>query len=89
MVDADIEDYDRERLRNAVSDRTGINKRTIDHAIKTAVSEREKHREQEERDRRIAERRDPRPLILVPAADAPWLPVVETLNDIFGCFGGR
>jgi hypothetical protein len=84
VVDADIEDHDRERIRNAVSARTGVNKRTIDQAIKTAIGERTVRRQQEERDRRNAERRDPRPQILVPAADAPWLPEVETLNDILG-----
>jgi hypothetical protein len=84
VLDADIQDHDRERLRNDVSARTGINKRTIDQAIERAVNEREMHRTQEEHDRRLAERRDPRPQIRVPRADAQWLPQMDVLNDVLG-----
>ena len=72
VLDADIQDHERERLRNDVSARTETNKRTIDQAIKQAVNEREMSRAQEAHDRRIAERRDPRPRIMVPSVDAPW-----------------
>lgn len=84
VLDADIQDHERERLRNDVSTRTGTNKRTIDQAIKQAVNEREMSRAQEARDRRIAERRDPRPRIMVPALDAPWIPQMDLLNDVLG-----
>ncbi|MGC2415718.1 MAG: hypothetical protein WA459_23845 [Stellaceae bacterium] len=84
VLDADIQDHERERVRNDVSTRTGTNKRTIDKAIEKAVNEREMSRAQEARERGLAERRDPRPLVPVPAGDAPWLPQMDALNDILG-----
>jgi hypothetical protein len=41
-------------------------------------------RGQEERKRRFAERRDPRPMIGVPFADDPWLPQMGVLNEVLG-----
>jgi hypothetical protein len=34
------------------------------------------------RNRRLAERRDPRPQIDTPAPDAPWLPQMDILNEV-------
>jgi hypothetical protein len=50
--------------------------------LKAALEKNAAQRAQEERDRRLAERRDPRPLIGVPPEDAPWLPQVGTINEI-------
>lgn len=83
-LNADLAKHDRERLRNLVHSRTGVNKRTIDEAVRGAEKEADVRREQEERNRRMAERRDPRPLIPVPTADAPWNPVMDTLNHVLG-----
>ncbi len=82
--DADLQGHERERLRNDISARTGINKRTIDNAIKQAEKRREADHAREEKDRRIAERRDPRPQVPVPLPDEPFLSQVELLNDILG-----
>ena len=81
---AELASHDRERLRNLVHDRTGTNKRTIDQRIKKDEEEAAARRKQNERERLIAERRDPRPPIPVPLADAPFLPEMEVLNDILG-----
>ena len=84
VLNADIATPDQERLRNLVYSRTGVNKRTIDEAVRGAKKETVVRGEQEERNRRMAERRDPRPVIPVPTADAPWNPVMDTLNYILG-----
>jgi hypothetical protein len=39
---------------------------------------------QQERERRLAERQDPRPLIPVPELDEVWLPLMSLLNDVLG-----
>ena len=36
------------------------------------------------RAKRLAARKDPRPAIDVPAYDAPWLPIADTVNAVLG-----
>jgi hypothetical protein len=84
VVDGDISRHELERVRDALSTRTGVNKRTIDQTITAAKAERRAQRVQEDQSRRMAERRDPRPQIPVPFPDDPFLPVVATLNDVLG-----
>ncbi len=71
-----------EHLRDLASSRAGVSKRAIERKLKAARQQRAIQRAQEERDRRAAERQDPRPQIAAPARDAPWLPQMEVLNDV-------
>ena len=71
VLTADLAAHDRERFRNSVYTRTEVNKRTIDDAVRGAEKEAVGRREQEERNRRVAKRRDPRPVIPAPTPDGP------------------
>jgi hypothetical protein len=81
-VTADLDAGEIEELRNLVVERSGINRRTIASMVKAAQRKQAAEREQENRTRRLAERRDPRPEIEIPAPDAPWLPQMRMLNEI-------
>jgi hypothetical protein len=52
--------------------------------LKAAQRQHADERAEQERERRFAARYDPRPLIKVPAIDAPWLPQMRTLDDVLG-----
>jgi len=80
----DLSEDETETLRNQIADRTGIGRRTLDVRLKRESKERAHREAQEERQRRIAERCDPRPQIPAPAPDAPWLPQMQVLNDVLG-----
>ena len=56
----------------------------IDDALEAAQQQRPRERAKEERGRRFAARRDPRPHIRAPGADAAWLPEMDVLNDVIG-----
>jgi hypothetical protein len=81
---ADLNDQEIEALRNETSKRSGIGKRTITTLLKAAQQQRADERKQQECERRLAERNDPRPQINVPNNDAPWLPVMDALNEVIG-----
>ncbi len=84
MLTADANQDEAETLRNAVAERSGTGKRTLDNQLKQARKEQADERAQEERERQTAERQDPRPQIEAPASDAPWLPQMAVLNDVLG-----
>jgi hypothetical protein len=79
-----LDDLETERLRNLAAELSGITKRTISAMLKGARRQFNKQRAAQERQRRAAERLDPRPNILVPASDDPWLPQMGILDDIHG-----
>lgn len=83
-VNADLNDAELEDLRNLVAERTRTNRRTVAAMLKAARDERAAQRSLEERERRLAERRDPRPRIDVPFSDDEWLPQMGVLNEIMG-----
>jgi hypothetical protein len=70
-VAADLDDEEIEDLRNLAAEKSGINRRTISGMLKAAFKKKDAQRVQEMKARRLAERRDPRPLIPVPRLDAP------------------
>jgi hypothetical protein len=79
---AELSDDEAEELRNYTAKRSGISKSTIAKALDTERRQQAKRRAEEARTQRLAERRDPRPEIVAPAADDPWLPVMAILNDV-------
>jgi hypothetical protein len=81
---AELDADELERLRDLASQRAGVGKRAIDRKLKAARQEQASQCAQEEHTRRAAERQDPRPQIEAPAADAPWLPQMQVLNDVLG-----
>jgi hypothetical protein len=78
---ADLDDQEIELLRNEAAKRSGLAKRTISQMLREAKQERAARRKREQRERRLAERDDPRPQIMVPDQDAPWLPQMDTINE--------
>jgi hypothetical protein len=83
-VAADLDEQEIEELRNLAAERSGTNKRPITAMLKVARRQHAEERAEQERERRLAERSDPRPLINVPAIDAPWLPEMRTLDGVLG-----
>ncbi|MGY4420787.1 hypothetical protein ACVWY2_003236 [Bradyrhizobium sp. JR6.1] len=81
---ADLDDLELEDLRNLAAERSGANKRTVSAMLKVAQKEYTAKHEEQERERRFANRIDPRPQIMKPALDAPWLPQMGVLNDVLG-----
>jgi hypothetical protein len=82
VLDGDLEDDEVEELRNLAHEKTGINKRTLDHKLKAARQKATARRVQQERERRLAERKDPRPQLPVPPSDAEWMPPMRAINDV-------
>jgi hypothetical protein len=80
----DLDPAEIEYLRNLVNERANVGKRVLDRMLREARAAAAKKRAQEERDLRLAERRDPRPQIPAPLPDAPWLPQMEVLNEVLG-----
>jgi hypothetical protein len=86
---ADLDPQEREELCNLAAERSGTGKRTVPAMLKTAERKYAEQRAEQERERRFAERADPRPLIRVPAVDAPWAPEMRTLDDVLGASTAR
>jgi hypothetical protein len=73
-----------EVLIQYVHKRTKIGLREIRPTIKAARQAAHEKRQGAERAERAASRTDPRPRIPAPLPDAPWLPVIGTMNEVLG-----
>jgi hypothetical protein len=82
VLAGDLGEEDVERLRNLASKRGDVGKRALDRLLKEARQEKTVRQRREERERRLAARRDPRPQIPAPLPDDPWLPQMQILNDV-------
>jgi hypothetical protein len=87
-IEGDLGEDGVERLRNLASAIAGVGKRSLDAMLKSARQEDARLQAEEQRNRRLAERRDPRPQIPRPELDAEWLPQMQVCNDVLGCAGG-
>jgi hypothetical protein len=79
---AEISEVELEDLIRYLKERTGNNIPTMKRTVRGARKQRAARRAQEQRERRLAERSDPRPQLSCPAFDAPWLPVMETILEV-------
>jgi hypothetical protein len=84
VLSAELDWIEIERLRNLASNLSGTGKRFLDTLLKRSRDEQAAARAREERERRIAERLDPRPQISAPPRDAPWLLQMDVLNEVLG-----
>ncbi len=84
VSNADLDADQLETLRNRASDISGVGKRTLDVKLKVARQKQASQHARAERDRKAAERHDPRPQIPAPLPDAPWIPQMQVLNDVLG-----
>lgn len=84
LANADLDAQEIETLRNEAAKRSGVGRAAIKEMMKKAARDRAAQRAEQERERRNAQRTDPRPVFDVPQGSAPWLPVVETVNGVLG-----
>jgi len=71
-------------LRNLTHERSGLTKRVLDRKLKGARKDHATRQAEQERERRTAERQDPRPQVPRPESDAEWLPQMKVCNDALG-----
>lgn len=81
---AELNAEELEKLRKEASERSGSGIRSISQMLRAAEREQTARHREEERRRHLAERSDPRPMLEVPVEDAPWIPQMDTLNDVIG-----
>jgi hypothetical protein len=79
---AEISETELEDLARYVKQRTSTGIRTILRNVRDARKQRAAQRMQEQRNRLLAERSDPRSRLDCPPVDAPWLPVMNTIFTI-------
>jgi hypothetical protein len=84
VLAADLEADEEQRLRYLACDRSGTGRQPMGDKLKAARAGRASQRAKAERERRAAERTDPRPQIDAPPHDAPWLPQMDVLNGVLG-----
>jgi hypothetical protein len=81
---ADLDEAEKEELCAVAHRISGIGKRALDAKLKNARREQAVLEAQAERERQSAERQDPRPALVAPAADAERLPVLIAIDDVLG-----
>ena len=79
-----VDQMDEDRLKALACKRSEAKPRALTSRIKDARTETNKQHADEARRKHEAERTDPRLRLEVPALHAPWLPVMEALNDVLG-----
>jgi hypothetical protein len=84
LVGADLNAQEQEGLRELAVKRGAISKRALDSMLKAAHKEHTTQRARQEQQRRVAERRDPRPQINNPPENEPWLPQMKVLGEVLG-----
>jgi hypothetical protein len=78
----DLNKVEEKQLLDDVALRAHVGVRTVSAELKSARLRQAQELDRERRERRLAERKDPRPQIPNPPVDAPWLPEMQTLNEI-------
>ena len=73
---------DRPRWSHDVAKRAGVGVRDVKSTLKAGWLRNRRNRTAAARERRLAERSDPRPLQDRPALDAEWLPVIGALDEV-------
>jgi hypothetical protein len=81
---ADLDELDIETLRLLAAKKSGLGRRELSARLKEARAKHFAEQKQAARERRLRERKDPRPRIAVPPADQDWLPPIAIVNDVLG-----
>jgi hypothetical protein len=84
VLAGEIDDVELEHLVELTAKRAGVGKLPVKRKLKAAREEQKLVRRQEAEQRRAAKRLDPRPRLVVPGADAEYLPQMQALNDVLG-----
>ena len=82
MLASDLNDDEIDELveQTAKHSKTGV--RTIKGMLKKAAAKQKADEKVQERERRIAQRNDPRPMLDAPFPNAPWLPEMKAYDEI-------
>jgi hypothetical protein len=84
VVNADLDAFEQAELRQLAKKLSGIGLKAIDKAVEAAQQEQASARRKAKLDQQKACRHDPRPFIMAPFPDEPWLPVMDILNEVIG-----
>ncbi len=84
VMTADLTPTEIQRLREIAAYGADVGKRALDVILREARKAAAVDAGIERRERKLAERRDPRPFVPAPAAIAEWLPQMDTLNEVIG-----
>ena len=84
VVTADLDPDEVEQLIDEVVKRSGTKKTTVKAMLRKKQEQHADQQAKQAQQHRAAQRNDPRPLIFNPAKDAPWLPVMDNLNEVLG-----
>ena len=84
LMEAAIAPSDEESLIAYAKERSGVGMRAIQRQLKKARAVHTGEKRKQERERHLAERDDPRPMLPVPVLDSPFLPVMDTANSVIG-----
>jgi hypothetical protein len=79
---AELNEFELEKLVRYVKKRAGHGIRVITRTVQEARKQLRARRAQEWRERRLADRKDPRPQLPCPPLDSPWLPVMQAINEV-------
>jgi hypothetical protein len=82
VVANDLNDDEIDELveQTAKHSKTGV--RTIKGMLKKAAKKQKADEKVQDRERRIAQRNDPRPMLDAPFPNAPWLPEMQAYDEI-------
>jgi hypothetical protein len=85
MLNAELDATETAELLELVAKQAECGKkRAIQQSLTTAREQHQRHLKREEDERKRAERRDPRPQLLVPNVDEPFIPQMQVLNEVLG-----
>src|SRR6516165_6978090 len=85
VLGADLGADEEERLKHIAAKGSAVGPRALAATLKSARRKQAASQAQQERDRRAAQRRDPRPLLPTPAHDAEFGPEMQALNHVLAC----
>ena len=80
-VAADLNDVEETELRDLAVKLSGAGARSVNNMLRAVQKQHAAEHSKQVQRQRAAERADPRPAIKVPANNAPWLPVAQTLEE--------
>jgi hypothetical protein len=81
-LSADLDEVETKQIIDELAEQTGIGVRAIAAKLKSAKQEQTRQHAHDIRERRLAERNDPRPRVGRPNNDAPWLPEMRAIVEV-------
>jgi len=89
LLVADVAPDKEHRLCEIACAQGGAKIRQVNARIRAAREQKKKEQAEVERQRRAAERTDPRVQLAAPPGDAEWLPVMANINEVLGASSWR